>query len=105
MQKKLPSIVFLLLFLSFLVIYVAQSTGYYENLNYRKTYLTEEKIKEFEKDVQEGKKINPDDYVIEEHKDYSNKLSDFGLKSSLFIEKYFKKFMNKLFGELSESTK
>ena len=105
MSKKLSNFVFALLFLSFLVVYVAQSTGYYENLNYRKTYLTEEKIKEFENDVAEGKKINPDDYVIEEHKDYSNKLSKFGLKSSLFIEKYFKKIMNKLFGELSKSTK
>ena len=105
MPKKLSSFIFILFFLSFLVVYVAQSTGYYENLNYRKTYLTEEKIKEFEKNVEAGKKINPEDYLIEEYKDYSNKISNFGLKSSLFIEKHFKKYMNKLFGELSESTK
>lgn len=105
MSKKFSGFLFILLFLSFLVVYVAQASGYYENLNFRKTYLTEEKIKEFEKDVEEGKKINPEDYVIEEHKDYSNKISKFGLKSSLFIEKHFKRFMNKLFGELSESTK
>lgn len=105
MSKKLSSFIFVLLFLSFLVVYVAQSTGYYENLNYRKTYLTEEKIKEFEKDVEEGKKINPEDYLVEEDKNYSNKISNFGLKSSLFIEKHFKKIMNKVFGELSESTK
>ena len=35
MSKKLSSFIFVLLFLSFLVVYVAQSTGYYENLNYR----------------------------------------------------------------------
>ena len=44
-----------LLFFSFLVLYFAQAGGYYEDLNNKKASLTEEKVKQFEKDVKEGK--------------------------------------------------
>ena len=40
--------------------------------------LTEEKIKEFEKDVAEGKNVNIKDYIENESKDYSNKITNFG---------------------------
>ena len=44
------------LFLSFLVLYFAEAGGYYESVNSKKAYLTNEKIKQFEKDVKAGNK-------------------------------------------------
>ena len=70
------------LFLSFLVLYFAQAGGYYEELNNKKASLTEEKIKEFERDVKDGKEIKVENYVVNIKKDYSNKVSSFGLFTS-----------------------
>ena len=52
------------LFLSFLVLYFAQAGGYYEDVNNKKASLTEEKIKQFEEDVKNGKKIEVENYVV-----------------------------------------
>ena len=55
--KKLYRIFVWILFLSFMVLYVAQKGGYYEDLNNKKATLTQEKIKQFEEDVKNGEEI------------------------------------------------
>lgn len=90
------------LFLSFLVLYFAQAKGYYEDLNNKKASLTEEKIKQFEEDVKNGEEIRVENYVVNLKKDYSNKISDFGLFTSKAFAKYFKKGMNSIFGGIDE---
>ena len=70
------------LFLSFLVLYFAEAGGYYESVNSKKAYLTNEKIKQFEKDVKEGREIKVENYMVEIKKDYSNNISKFGLFTS-----------------------
>ena len=42
--------------------------------------MTEEKIKQFEEDVKNGKEIKVENYVVNIKKDYSNKISNFGKK-------------------------
>ncbi len=91
------------LFLGFLVLYLAQANGYYEDVNNKKSTLTEEKIKQFEEDVSAGKKIKVEDYVVNLKKDYSNPVSNFGLYTSKVFAKYFKKGMNRLFSDVSKS--
>ncbi len=91
------------LFISFLVLYFAQANGYYEELNKKKVTLTNEKIKEFEEDVKNGKEIKVENYMIEEKKDYSNKISDFGLYTSNFFAKYFKKGINLVFSNIDKA--
>lgn len=86
-MKKIMYISFLILFIIFISIYSASSSGYYEYSNNKKTVFTEKKIKEFEKDVKEGKNININNYLNEDVKDYSNKVTNFGDNVSLFINK------------------
>ncbi len=90
------------LFLSFLVLYFAQAGGYYEDLNNKKSSLTEEKIKEFEQDVKSGKEIKVENYVVNVKKDYGNKISSFGLFTSKTFAKYFKIGMNGIFGGIDK---
>lgn len=62
---------FILVFLLFLALFIASKTGYYEKSVKDKTYLTNEKLKEFEKDISEGKNVDAKDYFPKEV-DYSN---------------------------------
>ena len=91
-----------LLFFSFLVLYFSSMNGYYDDLNNKKASLTEEKVKQFEKDVKEGKKIKVENYIVNIKKDYSNKISDFGLFTSKIIANGFKWGMNNIFGSIDK---
>ncbi len=62
---------FILVFLLFLALFIASKTGYYEKSVKDKTYLTNKKLKEFEKDISEGKNVDVKDYFPKEV-DYSN---------------------------------
>lgn len=62
---------FILVFLLFLALFIASKTGYYEKRVKDKTYLTNKKLKEFEKDISEGKNVDAKDYFPKEV-DYSN---------------------------------
>lgn len=63
--------IFILVFLLFLALFIASKTGYYEKSVKDKTYLTNKKLKEFEKDISEGKNVDAKDYFPKEV-DYSN---------------------------------
>ena len=91
-----------LLFLSFLVVYFAQLGGYYESINHKKKALTEENIKQFEKDIKAGKKIDVENYIVKD-KNYETALSTVGLYTSSTFAKYFKSAMNKIFGEVDKA--
>lgn len=62
---------FILVFLLFLALFITSKTGYYEKSVKDKTYLTNKKLKEFEKDISEGKNVDAKDYFPKEV-DYSN---------------------------------
>ena len=62
---------FILVFLLFLALFIASKTGYYEKSVKDKTYLTNKKLKEFEKDISERKNVDAKDYFPKEV-DYSN---------------------------------
>ena len=82
--NKLVYALFIIMLVAFLSIYFGTTNGLI-NSNTEKTVFTEEKIKEFEKDVAEGKNVNIKDYVTNTSKDYSNKITDFGDGMSSFI--------------------
>ena len=65
-------------FLMFAVLYIYKSSGYYDFYNYKKTSLTNEQIKEFEKDIKNGKNIKIKDYVDEKSLNYDNLASNLG---------------------------
>lgn len=91
---KLLGLILVIMFLS--VYFSRYNNSYYENRN----VLTEEAIIKFENDLKEGKEIDVNAYLKEE-KDYNNKLSTIGIKTSNIIEKGFKKTLKFLFSKLS----
>ena len=50
--------------------------------------LTEEAMKRFERDVNEGKDITINDYISTNYKDYSNNVTKVGAKTGKFIEEF-----------------
>ena len=81
-KYKIYKFIFMVFFISFIVVYFSELTGYYEYQNHKKSTLTEEKIKQFEKDVAEGKEVDINDYVVVEEKNYNNGLSKLTSKLS-----------------------
>ena len=72
----------LFLFIIFLILYICKETGFYEYKAHNKSVLTSESLKKFENDVNEGKDVSLKDYVVDEHIDYSNKVSNLGYNNS-----------------------
>jgi hypothetical protein len=88
-MNRYLKILFILLIISFLALYLSRyNTSYTEN----QKVLTDTAIEQFEKDVASGKEIKASNY-LEEEKDYNNKASSFGLKTSNIIEESFNKLL------------
>ena len=100
--RKFFEFTMMILVILFLGLYISQMTGYYQYAKNKKTILTNDAMKRFEKDIKEGKEINTKDYLVEET-NYNNLLSTLGMKVSSLIEKGFNKAMNCLFNELSKA--
>ena len=97
--------VFLVLLISFTAIYLSEAAGYSEYKQHNKKIMTEEKIKQFENDVKNGKNLNLNDYLVEDNKNYESKVSKIGNTISKEIEKYVVgglnntfKFLNNIMG-------
>jgi len=83
----------------YLIIY---ETGYYEYKLQNRTVLTKEQMEQFEKDVQEGKDVTLNDYLIETEVDYSNRLTDTTVKISNKVTIYFKKGVEFVFRQVNK---
>ena len=55
----------------------------------------DEAIKEFEKDISEGKNVKLENYIKTEKIDYSNMISDTGYNVGILIEKFMNKGIKK----------
>ncbi len=96
-KKNIVLIVLIILFLIYICFYLTQINGYYEFTQYNKKTITEEAIKQFEKDLQEGKEISMENYVSSSYKDYSNNISNLGKNTSTAIEKFMTKGISNIF--------
>lgn len=101
-KNKFYKFIFMTFFLSFLVIYISEITGYYEYRNYQKKSLTEEQIKKFEEDVASGKEVDINSYMVVENKNYDNKLSKVTSKLSDSISTMVGEGVNQTFKFLSK---
>ncbi|MBQ1495912.1 MAG: hypothetical protein IIZ40_00990 [Bacilli bacterium] len=86
-MKKTLEILFLLLFLVSVFIILSSETNYYEYSNNKKAIVTEENIKRFEEDISNGKKIDISNYINNDSKDYSNKVTNLGDNISNLLNK------------------
>ena len=74
-------------FLIFMGLYISSISGFYESKLSNKVSLTDEAIKEFEKDVLNGKEIDIVTYIDNKNIDYSNKFTNAGEKFSEAVTK------------------
>ena len=91
MKKKKHNYLFivtLILFGIYSAIYFSYKGGYYEVKNHDKMLLTEEAMKRFEDDVNNGKNISINDYIQNDYTDYSNKITNAGIKIGSFAESF-----------------
>ena len=101
-KKKISKIFIFLVCFSFIVSYIIYETGYYEYKLQNRTVLTKEKMEQFEKDVQEGKNVTLNDYLVETQIDYSNRLTDTTVKISNKVTLYFKKGVELVFRQVNK---
>ena len=97
-KEKVPKFVLFILFLGFLMLYMADNLGYYDYQQHKKAILTEEKIKEFEEDIKNGKEVDKASYLEDTLKDYRNPLTKTCTNISDNISKYVKKGVESMFG-------
>lgn len=77
-EKKKNNILFkvlAVLFFAFLISYILNISGYYENKMHLKSTYTSEQISKFEEDVKNGVEVDSNNYVLDEEKIYSNKFT------------------------------
>ena len=91
-------------FVLFLCLYSISVNGFVEVSNKNKTLYTEEQIKKFEEDVNNGRFVNINQYLEDSEVDYSNDVSKLGENLSVLIEdgsreviKWLEKFFSFLF--------
>ena len=86
-MNKVIKVILIIIIILFLSLYFSNyNNSYYET----KTYLTEEAIRKYEKDLKQGENILSNNYIPQE-KNYNNKASTLGLKSSNFLENIINK--------------
>lgn len=78
MQKNIFWIIMFIFFIVFISLFIASKSGYYEYENHNKKVFTEEKMKEFENDLKEGKNVDIKNYIYEDNKNYENKITKIG---------------------------
>lgn len=87
-KKKLNPFLSLLtiLFIIYISLNIASTNGYYESKINDEVVLTEKNIKKFENDIKNNKKIDLNNYVVKDKKDYRGFASDVGENFSNFVE-------------------
>ena len=100
-KKKIVKYVFITLFLSFVVSYVIEKSGYYEYNLQNKVIMTNEAIAQFEKDLAEGKDVRKEDYVVSTEKDYTSSLTRTTNKVSVKVNVLLKKGIEGVFRVVS----
>ena len=96
-KKKIFKFVFFCLFISFVISYVIEKTGYYEYNLQNKMIMTNEAMERFEKDVKEGKNVRREDYLVSTEKDYTSTLTKGTNKVSLKVNSLLKSAVEGVF--------
>ena len=87
---KLLKTFIIIIITTFIFSYTIEKSGYYEYNLQTKKNLTEKEIKEFEKDIKEGKNIDIKKYMKDNNTNYSNTLTKTTSNISIKLNKYIK---------------
>ena len=102
-KESIFKFILLCFIICFLVILFAGKTGYYEKKLRDNSILTEEQIKKFEEELKNGKNVDISNYVINENKDYTTKLTSDVYSVSLKLEKTIDKIVKFIFNEVGKN--
>ena len=100
-KNNLLKAIIIIILIIYISSYYVSNSGYYEYHMQQKTVLTNQKIKEFEKDIKDNQNIDIKDYLATEELDYSNKLSNFIYNLSEDGKNISRKVMKLIFKKLS----
>ncbi len=92
----------IIFFIIYITLYISQASGYYDYQLHRRTELTQEQIRKFEKDIKDGRPVDVEEYLKINLKDYNNKFSSYGNSFSNFTSKNVKIILEKTFGLLEQ---
>lgn len=96
--KKIFNTILFVLFTLYISFYIASVSGYYEYEKSEQNKMTEEKMKEFEKDIKDGKKVDIKDYISNNTIKYNNRITEIGNSLSDLIN-------NSIIGGLEQTFK
>ena len=96
-KKKIVNYVLTIMFLSFVISYVIEKSGYYEYNLQNKTIMTNDAMARFEKDIADGKDVTLEDYVVTTEKDYTSSLTRTTNKVSVKVNNFLKKGIEGVF--------
>ena len=99
-NKTINFIIIITIFI-FICSYFVSYSGYYEYQLQERTILTNEKIKEFENDIQNNENIDIKEYLNYEEIDYSNKITNIVYTLSDNSNKLARKCIKALFKQIS----
>ena len=106
MEKKKKTnwfkIIIILFFVAYISLYALNISGYYEGSIRRKVEFTSEQITQFENDVKNGETIDMTNYLKDQNKNYTNKVSKFGYKLSTGIDTFLNKGIKSILDILSK---
>lgn len=101
-KNKIAKLILFFICFSFIVTYIIYETGYYEYKLQNRTVLTKEQMQQFEKDVNEGKDVTLNDYLVETEVDYTTRLTDATVRVSSKVNDYLKKGVELVFNSLNK---
>ncbi len=101
-KVKVAKFLLFLAFFSFLVSYIIYETGYYEYKLQNRTVLTKEQMEQFEKDVNDGKDVTLNDYLVETEVDYTTKLTSVTVKFCDKVNDYLKESIEMVFKQVNK---
>ena len=93
--------IFLMLFVVFAGFYIVSYSNYYDYDAKKRMTLTNEQIKQFEEDVENGVNIDVKNYLSINERHYNNKISQLTYKISSTIGKTIEASLNTVFNKIS----
>ncbi len=100
--KKIFKTCFFALLMTYITLYFSQVTGYYEYQQSQKVLFTEDQIKQFEQDVNNGVNLDINEYIKNDDVNYENSISKLGLNISDLIGETLKTSIESTFTYLSK---
>lgn len=97
MDKKIFKLLFGFVFISFLISYVISESGYYEYNLRNKSIMTKEAMERFEDDLDKGKDVRMEDYVVNTTKNYTSRLTTGTNRVSVSFNAFLKRGIEGVF--------